>query len=92
MTNKPVKIYRFTQALCGVTCSPFLLGGVPEQQLESRKEREPEVVAEFHKSLYVLDDLLLGGLKKAHLQQTNDKAVEILIFCDATFTLHQVEL
>jgi hypothetical protein len=40
-------------------CSPFLLGGVVERHLESWEEREPELVAEIRRSLYV-DDLLSG--------------------------------
>ena len=51
---------RFTRALFGLTCSPFLLGGVIEQHLQSWESKLPEVVAALRKSLYV-DDLLNGG-------------------------------
>lgn len=49
--------YRFTRDLFGLTCSPFLLGGLIKQHLQSRESKLPEVVAALHKSLYV-DNLL----------------------------------
>jgi hypothetical protein len=53
-------IYRFTRALFGLTCSPFLLGGVISQHLKSWELKYPEVVKEIRDGLYV-DDLMLGG-------------------------------
>lgn len=50
----------FTRALFGLAPSPFLLGGVIEAHLDAWEEREPEIVAELRRSLYV-DDLLTGG-------------------------------
>ena len=85
-TNKSVNIYRFTRALFGLTCSPFLLGGVLEQHPESWEERKPKVVTELRKSFH-LHQSLIGGLNKAQVQKTKDKAVEIIR--DATFTLHK---
>ena len=46
-----VETLRFTRALFGLVCSPFLLGGVVERHLESWEEREPELVAEIRRSL-----------------------------------------
>ena len=54
-----VEILTFTRELFGLVCSPFLLGGVVERHLESWEEREPELVAEICRSLYVYD--LLSG-------------------------------
>ena len=55
-----VQIYTFTCALFGQTCSPPLLGGVLDQHLELCQSRQPEIVAELQKNLYV-DELLIGG-------------------------------
>ena len=46
-----IKIYRFTRAVFGLTCSPFLLGGVIDQHLELSQKREPDIVAELRKNL-----------------------------------------
>ena len=60
-----VETYRFTRALFGLTCSPFLLGGVIEQHLNSEM---PEIVRTLRKNLYV-DDLLSGGLTVNQAQE-----------------------
>ncbi|XP_046863293.1 uncharacterized protein LOC124457043 [Xenia sp. Carnegie-2017] len=78
--------YRFTRVVFGLTCSPFLLGGVLEHHLETWKTKMPDIVEELKKSMYV-DDLLSGG-------QTVDKAKErkrksIDVFNDANFNLHK---
>ena len=81
-----VETLRFTLALFGLVCSPFLLGGVVEHHLESWEEREPELVAEICRSLYVHD--LLSG--KPTVAEANDlKEGAIKIFQDAKFTLHK---
>ena len=77
---------RFTRALFGLTCSPFLLGGVIEHHLETWKERKPEVVSEIEKSMYV-DDLISGEPTVSKAKQLKENAIEI--FKDATFTLHK---
>ena len=81
-----LEILRFTRALFGLAPSPFLLGGVIEAHLDAWEEREPEIVAELRRSLYV-DDLLTGGRNTSQAQQRKEKAVQI--FSDATFQLHK---
>ncbi|XP_068715399.1 uncharacterized protein [Montipora foliosa] len=58
-----VQVFRFTKALFWLAASPFLLGGVIEQHLESWRERLPQSVAEILCSLYV-DDLISGELEE----------------------------
>ena len=79
-------VYRFTRALLGLTCSPFLLGGVLNEHLKSWKERYPHPVEELQKGLYV-DDLMTGGTTTTEVREKKTKAVEI--FEDATFKLHK---
>lgn len=81
-----LEVLRFTRALFGLAPSPFLLGGVIEAHLDAWEEREPEMVAELRRSLYV-DDLLTGGGITSQAQQRKEKAVQI--FSDATFKLHK---
>lgn len=54
-----VETLRFTRALFGLTSSPFLLGGVIENHFDSWEARNPELIAELRRSLYV-DDLVSG--------------------------------
>ena len=77
---------RFTRALFGLTCSPFLLGGVVEQHLNTWEERMPEEVSELRKSMYV-DDFISGRTTAEEAKQLKRNATEI--FNDATFTLHK---
>ncbi|XP_028407544.1 uncharacterized protein LOC114530162 [Dendronephthya gigantea] len=77
---------RFTRALFGLTCSPFLLGGVVEQHLNAWEERMPEEVSELRKSMYV-DDFISGRTTVEEAKQLKRNATEI--FNDATFTLHK---
>ena len=81
-----VETLRFTRALFGLVCSPFLLGGVVERHLESWEAREPELVAKIRKSLYV-DDLLSGKPTVADAKVFKEGAIKI--FEDAKFTLHK---
>jgi hypothetical protein len=81
-----VETLRFTRALFGLVCSAFLLGGIVERHLESREEREPELVAETRRSLYV-DDLLSGKPTVAEAKDLKEGAIKI--FQDAKFTLHK---
>ena len=84
--DEKLEILRFTRALFGLAPSPFLLGGVIEAHLDAWEEREPEIVAELRRSLYV-DDLLTGGQSTSQTQERKEKAVGI--FSDATFQLHK---
>ena len=77
---------RFTRALFGLTCSPFLLVGVLECHLGAWEPKMPELVAELRKNLYV-DDLLSGGVTVKQAQHHKEQAIEI--FDDAGFTLHK---
>ena len=77
---------RFTRALFGLTCSPFLLGGVIEQHLQSWESKLPEVVAALRKSLYVND--LLNGRQTAE-EARKRKSTAIEVFGDAKFVLHK---
>ena len=81
-----VETLRFTRALFGLVCSPFLLGGIVERHLESWEECEPELVAEIRRSLYV-DDLLSGKPTVAEAKDLKEGAIKI--FQDAKFTLHK---
>ena len=81
-----IQTLRFTRALFGLTSSPFLLGGVIQQHLESWHPKHPAVVDEVDKSLYV-DDLVSGATITEKASQLKDKATEI--FQDATFDLHK---
>ena len=58
--GRDIETYRFTRALFGLTCSPFLLGGVIEQHLQAWESKKPETVTTLRNSLYV-DDLLNGS-------------------------------
>ena len=84
--SKKVQTLRFTRALFGLAPSPFLLGGVIEQHLESWRDRLPECVREVRKSLYV-DDLISGKSTVSEAKQLKSETIEI--FADATFTLHK---
>ncbi len=79
-------IYRFTRALFGLICSPFLLGGVISQHLKSWKLKYPEVVKEIRDGLYV-DDQMLGGPNVEEVAEK--KAATTEVFEDATFALHK---
>ena len=64
LNSQTVEALRFTRAIFGLTCSPFLLGGVVQHLLESCREKYAEIVREIEKSLYV-DDLISGGPTQA---------------------------
>ena len=77
---------RFTRALFGLTCSPFLLGGVINQHLDTWESQHPELIKEIRDGLYV-DDLMTGG---ETVQLTAEKkATTTKVFKDATFTIHK---
>ena len=86
LNSQTVEAIRFTRALFGLTCSPFLLGGVVQHLLESCREKYPEIVREIGKSLYV-DDLISGGPTQAKAETIKSASVEI--FAKRTFELHK---
>ena len=81
-----IQTLRLTRALFGLAPSPFLLGGVVEQHLESWSDPLPESVAEILRSLYV-DDLISGGPTVLKAKELKDDA--ITIFADGGFQLHK---
>jgi len=81
-----VAIYRFTRALFGLTCSPFLLNGVLNEHLKSWEEKYPNLVKEIRDGLYV-DDLMTGGATVNDVSEQRTKTIEV--FEDATFNLHK---
>ena len=86
LSSQTVETPRFTRALFGLTCSPFLLGGVVQHLLESCREKYPEIVREIEKSLYV-HDLISGGPTRAKAERIKSASVEI--FAKGTFELHK---
>ena len=82
--HSEIETLRFTRALFGLAPSPFLLGGVIEHHLDTWEAREPHVVAELWKSLYV-HDLISGGTTVEEAKELKERAIEI--FEDSTFTL-----
>ena len=79
-------VYRFTRALFGLTCSPFLLGGVLNEHLTAWETKHPALVEEIKKGLYV-DDVMTGGENVDEVTEKKLKTTEI--FQDATFKLHK---
>jgi uncharacterized protein YoxC len=86
LQTRVVEVLRFTRALFGLAPSPFLLGGVVKQHLESCRARYPEETEEILKSLYV-DDLIGGGTTTAEAQHLKDTATTV--FQEAKFQLHK---
>ena len=76
VNSQTVEALRFTRALFGLTCSPFILGGVVKHLLESCREKYPEIVREIGKSLYV-DDLISGGPTQAKAETIKSASMEI---------------
>ena len=77
---------RFTRAHFGLTCLHFLLAAVVEHHLDSWEAREPELVADIRRSLYV-DDLLSGKPTVVSAMELKEGAIKI--FEDAKFILHK---
>ena len=76
LTTETVETLRFTRALFSLTSSPFLLGGVIRNLLESCRSSYPEIVKELEKSLYV-DDLISGDPTLNKVEQIKATATEI---------------
>ena len=85
-----VTVYRFTRALFGLTCSPFLLGGVINEHLKIWETKYPELVKEIRDNLYV-DDLITGGGGGGRERTIggNEKSKAVVVFDDAKFNLHK---
>ena len=81
-----ITTYRFTRALFGLTCSPFLLGGVLNEHLKSWEKEYPDLVKEIMDGLYI-DDVMTGGENVYEVAEKKAKAIEV--FEDASFTLHK---
>ena len=86
LVSKEVETLRFTRALFGLAVSPFLLGGVIDQHLQSLEAKYPEGVDEIRKSFYV-DDLISGGETITKAQHLKGSARSI--FGEAKFELHK---
>ena len=79
-------VYRLTRASFGLTCPPFLLGGVLQQHLEKWKHPYPELVKEIRDGLYI-DDLMAG---EAAIKETKGKkGATVEVFQDVTFKVHK---
>ena len=74
--EEEVETWQFTRVLFGLAPSPFLLNGVLEAHLDAWEERQPDVVAELRKSLYV-DDVISGNQTVEQAQRTKQVAIEI---------------
>ena len=85
LNARVVEVLRFTRALFGLAPSPFLLGGVIKQHLESCRERHPELTDQILNSLYV-DDLIGGGTTTAKAQNLKETATTV--FQEMKFKLH----
>ena len=79
-------VYRFTRALFGMTCSPFLLGGAINEHLKRWEIKYPNLVKENRDGLYV-DDLMTGGESVETVTTKREKAIEV--FEDGSFKLHK---
>ena len=84
--TKQVETFRFTRALFGLAPSPFLLGAVVQQHLETYRDHYPESIKEIARSLYV-DDLISGATTVDKAKRLKDDAVAV--FKQGTFQLHK---
>ena len=85
LESRKVEVLRVTRALFGLAPSPFLLGGVIKQHLETCRANVPELVREIETSLYV-DDLVSGGPTVRATKDIKDGAISV--FKQASFRLH----
>ena len=81
-----VVVYRFTRAVFGLTCSPFLLGGDINEHLKHWEQKYPDLFKEIRDRLYV-DDLMTGGVSVETV--ATEKAQAIDVFKDGTFKVHK---
>lgn len=78
-------VFRFTRALLGMTCSPFLPGGVINQHLDLWESQYTELIKELRDGMHV-DDVMTG---RETLELTAaKKATTTQAFTDATFIIH----
>ena len=84
--SEEILIFRFTRAVFGMTCSPFLLGGVINQHLGTWERQLPEFNKELRSNPYV-DVLVTGGetVKAAE----SKKIIGTKVFSDATFEIRK---
>ena len=86
LQSRRVETLQFTRALFGLGPSPFLLGGVIKQHLETYRAEFPDLVRQIEKSLYI-DDLISGV---PTVQATREvKAGASNVFGQASFKLHK---
>ena len=81
-----VRTLRFSRAIFRLTSSPFLLGGVIKQHLNTCRTEYPECVQEIERDLYI-DDLIWGGSTVQEASKFKDTATEI--FSKAAFQLQK---
>ena len=55
-----VQVLRFTRVVFGISSSPFLLNATIRYHMEGYKDRDPQFIEKFQRSIYV-DDLTFGG-------------------------------
>ena len=63
-----------------------MLGGVNEQHLDTWSPKQPEIVHDIKKNMYV-DDLISGGATVPKAREMKDAATEI--FADASYQLRK---
>ena len=80
---KEVETLRFTRALFGLGPSPFLLGGVIESHLDTWSLKQPEIVGEIKKNLYV-DDLISEGTIVSKAREMKNSATESFAELEST--------
>ena len=68
-----------------MSCSPFLLGEVINQHLNTWESQHPELIKEICDGLYI-DDLMTGG---GTVQLTAGKKSPPQKYSDASFTIHK---
>jgi hypothetical protein len=71
-----IETYRFTRVLFGLAPSPFLLGGVIENHLDTWSTKYPEEVDRLCRSFYV-DDLLTGGENVTQAKERDNERCKI---------------
>ena len=55
-----VQVLRFTRVVFGVSSSPFLLNATIRYHMDGYKDKDPQFVEKFQRSIYV-DDITFGG-------------------------------
>ena len=84
--TQEVEVLKFTRALFGLGQSPFILGGTIEYHLDQYKEKDPELVEEIRRNLYI-DDIIAGGESVSEVKEFKRGAIQV--FGEAKFELHK---